>query len=346
VGNARYCLPDAGTLCLGFLLFLDLATGMAQPATSASGPRIKFAAPVYDFGKVKSGETVKHTYAFTNTGSEVLEITNVQPSCGCTTAGEWTRRVEPGQSGTISVQFNTTGLGGDVLKFVTVNSTDKTNPVVTLQLKGTLWKPIDVYPGFAVINILPDATAASTIVTMTNNTDEYVSISSEPKCNTTAFTAEIHTNHPGRDFQIEIKAVPPFEPGNSQATITFNTTSTNVPLVSIGVWSIVQPKLAVIPEQVALPPAAIAAGTSPTVTIQNNSTNLITISNPVCSLTNVDLSFREVIPGRAYSVTLSFPAGFEIPAGGPQLLTLKTSLPELPFIKVPITQVLKPATGP
>src|SRR5262249_37068225 len=160
-------------------------------------------------------------------------------------------------SGTVSVQFNSTGLSGGELKTVTVHSTDKASAAVTLKLKGTLWKPLDVLPNFAVLNILPDATGPSTIVRMTNHADDYVSISSEPKCSSPAFTAEIRTNHPGREFQIEIKAVPPFEPGNSQATVTLNTTSTNIPVVSIGVWSIVQPKLAVIPAQVALPPAPI-----------------------------------------------------------------------------------------
>src|SRR5436190_16810023 len=62
----------------------------AAPATisvSAIGPKIAFETPEYDFAKVKSGELVKHTFIFTNTGDDLLILTNVQPSCGCTTAG-------------------------------------------------------------------------------------------------------------------------------------------------------------------------------------------------------------------------------------------------------------------
>jgi hypothetical protein len=336
--------PDANALCLTLLLFFGLAPAFAQLGTDEVGPRITFSMPVYDFGRVKSGELVKHTYTFTNSGSQVLEVTNVQPSCGCTTAGEWTHRVEPGQIGTVGIQFNTTGMGGEVLKTVTISSSDKSNPAFTLQLKGTVWKPIEVLPGFAVLNILPDAITASTIVKITNNTEEYIYITSGPKCSTTAFSAGIRTNQPGKEFQVDIKAVPPFEPGNSRATITLTTTSTNQPLISIGVWSIVQPKLAVIPPQITLP-ASILATNSLTVTIQNNSTNLITISHPTCSLTNVDLTFKEVIPGRAYSVILAFPIGFEIPSSDVPSLTLKTSLPEQPLIKVPIAQTSKTAVS-
>src|ERR1035437_8271517 len=66
-------------------------------AVGVSGPKILFATPVYDFGQIKGGEVVKYTYVFTNVGDRMLEVTAVQTSCG-TTAGEWTRQVEPGMS--------------------------------------------------------------------------------------------------------------------------------------------------------------------------------------------------------------------------------------------------------
>src|SRR6266478_4117700 len=74
-----------------------------ETGTNAAGPKIQFAMPIYDFGKVKSGDPVKYSYVFTNIGTEVLEVTHVQPSCGCTTAGDWTHKVDPGQTGTVPV---------------------------------------------------------------------------------------------------------------------------------------------------------------------------------------------------------------------------------------------------
>ena len=172
-----------GLLGLVCFLFLSAGPGFSQTTATVTGPRITFDVPVFDFGRVKSGELVKHTYTFTNTGSKLLEITNVQPSCGCTAAGEWTRRAEPGQTGTIPIQLNTAGFGGDVLKTITVTSTDEVQPTFALQLKGTVWKPVDVLPSFAVLNIMPDSTSASTLVKIVNNTDEYISISSSPRSN-------------------------------------------------------------------------------------------------------------------------------------------------------------------
>src|SRR5213594_2894703 len=39
----------------------------------ASGPKIQFEQTVYDFGKVNSGELVKHSFVFTNVGTATLE---------------------------------------------------------------------------------------------------------------------------------------------------------------------------------------------------------------------------------------------------------------------------------
>jgi hypothetical protein len=74
----------------------------------------------YDFGVIKQGDKVKHEFYFTNTGSNVLVIENVKPTCGCT-AVDWTKDpVPPGGRGRIDAQFNSAGKMGDQLKHVTV----------------------------------------------------------------------------------------------------------------------------------------------------------------------------------------------------------------------------------
>src|SRR5438105_9700463 len=176
------------------------------PATTAeitasvpvTGPKIQFQTPVYDFGKVKSGDPVKYTFIFTNTGTELLILTNVQPSCGCTTAGEWTRQVEPGKTGTIPIQFNSANYGGQVLKTVTVTSNDKGQPSLGLQVKGTVWKPIDVNPAFAVMTIPADAqTNITSKVHIVNNMEELITLS-PPESNNKGFSAELKTNTVGK----------------------------------------------------------------------------------------------------------------------------------------------------
>src|SRR6266436_997309 len=149
------------------------AVSPAAPVdTNAPGPKIEFATPIYEFGKIKSGDPVKYTYYFTNTGTEVLEISRVQPSCGCTTAGDFSKKVEPGQTGTIPIQFNSGNFNGNVFKTITVSSSAKNQPTAVLQLKGTIWKAIEFAPAYSVLNIPPDAPSGSAIVHITNNIEE------------------------------------------------------------------------------------------------------------------------------------------------------------------------------
>src|SRR2546425_11312347 len=78
----------------------DSAPAPGNPASPAtSGPKIQFAGTVFDFGKVTSGEAVRHDFLFTNIGTDTLEIKAVRPGCVCTTAGNWDKQVERGKTG-------------------------------------------------------------------------------------------------------------------------------------------------------------------------------------------------------------------------------------------------------
>src|SRR5690242_1995439 len=123
-------------------------------------------------GRVKAGDPVKYTYYFTKTGNALLEVTDVRPSCGCTTAGEWTKKVEPGATGSIPIQFNSANYSGNVFKTITVSANDKQKPSTVLQLRGTIWKPIELAPAYTVLTIPPDAPSASTTVRIINNMDQ------------------------------------------------------------------------------------------------------------------------------------------------------------------------------
>ena len=96
---------------------------------------VAFSDMKYDFGTVQSGEKVNYTFEFTNTGNEPLVLSNVKPSCGCTTPS-WTREpIAPGENGTIEVEFDSKGKNGKQTKTVTV--TANTDPAkTTLTITG------------------------------------------------------------------------------------------------------------------------------------------------------------------------------------------------------------------
>ncbi len=325
---------------------LSNSAGLAAPTPAAStntGPKIVFKTPIYDFGRVKSGDPVKYTYIFTNIGDQVLEINNVQPQCGCTAAGEFTRKVEAGQTGEIPIQFNTSSYGTQVIKTITVASNDKSQPVVVLQLKGTVWKPIELIPPYTIMNILPDAPNATGVVRIVNNMEFPLSLT-EPVCSNPAFTVALRTNTAGKEYQLTLTAVPPLAPGTIQGKVTLKTSATNTPVIDVPFWANVQASVMVLPPQIMIP-ATLPTKVSPGVTIQNNSTNALVVSDPVFNMPGPEAQIRELQPGRIFSVQVTLPPGFEIPVGKKAILTLKTSHPKYQTLEVPIVQMPKPVTA-
>src|SRR6056300_180450 len=105
-------------------LLTGLTFAQAQDNQVEAFPVIEFETPVYQFGTVQQGEEIRYDFKFYNKGNQVLEITNVRPGCGCTTAGEYTKTVEPGRSGIIPIKLSTTRFKGPLSKSVTVSSND------------------------------------------------------------------------------------------------------------------------------------------------------------------------------------------------------------------------------
>ncbi len=63
-----------------FLIALSalLVCGLCALSAQNTGPSIQFDSVIKDFGKVQQGESLKHVFKFTNAGTSVLVIDNVE----------------------------------------------------------------------------------------------------------------------------------------------------------------------------------------------------------------------------------------------------------------------------
>ena len=83
-------------------------------------PVIEFDNTSFDFGTVKEGEKVTHTYQVKNTGEAPLLIESAKASCGCTTP-EWTKEPIPvGGTGFVKAGFDSQGKSGKQNKTITI----------------------------------------------------------------------------------------------------------------------------------------------------------------------------------------------------------------------------------
>lgn len=113
----------------------------AQPAAEqkVEGPvaKIQYTNMEYDFGTVKDGAVVEHTFTFKNTGDVPLIIQNATATCGCTVPKKPEKPIAPGETGEIQVRFDSSNKPGVQNKTVTV--TANTDPAITrLTIKGTV----------------------------------------------------------------------------------------------------------------------------------------------------------------------------------------------------------------
>ena len=89
------------------ILALAAVLLIAAAASAAGTPKIVAAEPIKDAGTVAKGDKIVHDFAIRNEGDAVLEITNVQPACGCTVAEFDIEAVDPQACVTNARRFDT-----------------------------------------------------------------------------------------------------------------------------------------------------------------------------------------------------------------------------------------------
>jgi len=107
--------------------------------TDLSGPEMTFEKKSHDFGDVIQGQKVRYTFVYKNTGTDTLRIDNVISSCGCTVPEQYERKVAPGASGKILVEFNSENKMGVTNKTLTILSNAKSvQPAITISIRANV----------------------------------------------------------------------------------------------------------------------------------------------------------------------------------------------------------------
>jgi hypothetical protein len=106
-----------------------------KPKKKRKRSKISFEEKTWNFGELRDGDIVNHDFKFKNVGDAPLNIKNVTATCGCTQPSFPFLPVAPGEEGTISVTFNSTGKINEQRPTVTVITNGKPS-IVKLNLEG------------------------------------------------------------------------------------------------------------------------------------------------------------------------------------------------------------------
>ena len=104
-------------------------------------PKLVLQQTSYDFGDIKQGEKVSHDFVLSNSGGDLLTISNVSASCGCTAAKPEKNELAPGESTNLTVSFNSSGRRGKQNKTIRIFSNDPQNPEMVLTITGVVVLP-------------------------------------------------------------------------------------------------------------------------------------------------------------------------------------------------------------
>lgn len=115
----------------------NVASEGGTTTPSENAPIMTFDETEYDFGTIKQGEVVEHTFTFTNTGKSPLVIESASATCGCTAPEPPKEPIAPGEKSSIKVKFNSAGKMGQQYPTVTVRANTEPN-IVKISMKGTV----------------------------------------------------------------------------------------------------------------------------------------------------------------------------------------------------------------
>lgn len=118
-----------------FMSFTTLPVKNMITNVAAKVTFVKWKTESADLGKIPQGKPATITFEFTNTGKDVVIISNVQASCGCTVADYPKEPIAAGKTAKVTATYNAAAMG-DFNKTLTVNIVNEEPKVLTF--KGTV----------------------------------------------------------------------------------------------------------------------------------------------------------------------------------------------------------------
>lgn len=109
-----------------------------KAAAAETGPRLVVEPEGFDFGRALVNKSLRKDFTLRNIGTEALQLEKVTTTCGCTIASGYDRVIKPGQSTTLSIEFQTRSYLGRVERKVLIRSNDPTRDPLEVKVQATV----------------------------------------------------------------------------------------------------------------------------------------------------------------------------------------------------------------
>jgi hypothetical protein len=207
---------------------------LAQAPAPVPDPVLTFDKVHHDFGKISAEKKVSVKFKVTNTGKSILNITNINPSCGCTSTmlGKWS--LVAGESSELEASFDPKGNRGQVRKSIQVTSNDPKNPVATLTMEADVVQDIMPSTTSVFFTDVPRSTPRKAVVRLSSGGAQPVQVTEVKVPGAPYLTSSFHPE--GADVLVELtfdgRKVPSGQVRGVEA-VTIRTTNANQPTLSL-----------------------------------------------------------------------------------------------------------------
>jgi len=123
-------------------IIIILVTTTLLGACVSYQPSIILEEDYFNFGDVINGEIMTYELTVSNKGNSPLEIESVSTSCGCTTATLEPMTIQPGEKGTLHIEFDSGAHGpeltGKLVRQIFIVSNDPNMPEAKIEFVANI----------------------------------------------------------------------------------------------------------------------------------------------------------------------------------------------------------------
>jgi len=154
------------------------------------GPMLVTDELIFDFGEIKQGEGIEHTFSFTNEGDAELAIIEVRGTAGleATTDKEV---YSPGESGTLHLAYDPLPHHeGSIVRSAYIETNDPNHEKIRFQLRGDVLTRITFWPKSLYFHNIRPGEIKFQQIEVSSNTVEKLQLS-DPRSKSGKFSAEV-----------------------------------------------------------------------------------------------------------------------------------------------------------
>lgn len=310
---------------------------------NAPAPKLELSETTWNFGTLWAGQPAEKEITVKNVGQGPMNV-SVRTSCGCTQAKKPKDVLQPGESDTMKISYNTKKKPGKVSQTVTVQTNDPANPQATVKVEGEVKPVYTAEPGpYIQFGRLSKTSKDSQKITIKNEYTEKLNLKMKSKPEG-PFDIELKEIEPGMKYELTATSRPPLTMGVVKTDVKLDTGVELLPEIDISVQGYVQPPVMVNPPQLWVPPQP-SQSTERIIRLTYVTEKPVNILGIKCSSDVIKAELQPKttsspagVGSGSHDIRVKLPAGSEIPEAGATIeITTDSEDPEYRLLKVDVT---------